>query len=86
MCLCAVKLWCTNQPNSLLTIDSRANICSVKFNPSSFRIAFGSAGMSLSVYLILCAVLFVCLILFVVVLTQFVVIDLIVCRPPRALL
>jgi E3 ubiquitin-protein ligase RFWD2 len=51
-----VKLWSTNQSGSVATIESRANICSVKFNPASFRIAFGSAGLSVFVGL-----LFVCL-------------------------
>lgn len=39
-----VKVWCTRQESSALTLDMRANICSVKFNPgSSHQIAVGSA-------------------------------------------
>ena len=30
-----VKIWCTNQEASVLNIDMKANICSVKYNPGS---------------------------------------------------
>eukprot|EP00173_Palmaria_palmata_P004059 Plantae.Rhodophyta-Palmaria_palmata.ctg4772.p1 GENE.Plantae.Rhodophyta-Palmaria_palmata.ctg4772~~Plantae.Rhodophyta-Palmaria_palmata.ctg4772.p1 ORF type:complete len:570 (+),score=118.34 Plantae.Rhodophyta-Palmaria_palmata.ctg4772:92-1711(+) len=39
-----VKLWSTNEPDSVLTIDNHANVCSVKFNPvRGEMLAFGSA-------------------------------------------
>lgn len=35
-----VKVWCTKQEASVISIDMKANICSVKYNPqSSFHIA-----------------------------------------------
>lgn len=40
-----VKVWCTKQEASVINIDMKANICSVKYNPgSSFYVAvsFGS--------------------------------------------
>ncbi|CAN6274273.1 unnamed protein product [Urochloa humidicola] len=41
---CKVKVWCTKQEASVITIDMKANICSVKYNPgSSFYVAVGSA-------------------------------------------
>lgn len=41
---CKVKVWCTNQEASVLNIDVKANICSVKYNPgSSLHVAVGSA-------------------------------------------
>lgn len=37
-----MKIWCTNQEASVLNIDMKANICSVKYNPgSSVNIAVG---------------------------------------------
>jgi len=39
-----VKIWSVNQGHSVATIDSKANVCCVKFNPESCNhIAFGSA-------------------------------------------
>jgi E3 ubiquitin-protein ligase RFWD2 len=39
-----VKLWSTNVPDSVLTIENHANVCSVRFNPVSVeKLAFGSA-------------------------------------------
>jgi E3 ubiquitin-protein ligase RFWD2 len=39
-----VKLWSTNERDSVLTIDNHANVCSVKFNPvRGEMLAFGSA-------------------------------------------
>ncbi|XP_024377012.1 E3 ubiquitin-protein ligase COP1 [Physcomitrium patens] len=39
-----VKVWCTRQESSALSLDMRANICCVKYNPgSSNHIAVGSA-------------------------------------------
>ncbi|NP_001145835.1 E3 ubiquitin-protein ligase COP1-like [Zea mays] len=41
---CKVKVWCTKQEASVINIDMKANICSVKYNPgSSFYVAVGSA-------------------------------------------
>uniref|UniRef100_A0A5B7BN95 Putative E3 ubiquitin-protein ligase COP1-like n=1 Tax=Davidia involucrata TaxID=16924 RepID=A0A5B7BN95_DAVIN len=41
---CKVKIWCTKQEASVLNIDMKANICSVKYNPgSSIFVAVGSA-------------------------------------------
>lgn len=41
---CKVKVWSINQPNSIMTMESKANICSVKFNPENSNfLAFGSA-------------------------------------------
>ncbi|MFS7934902.1 putative transcription factor WD40-like family [Helianthus anomalus] len=34
---CKVKIWCTRQEASVLNIDMKANICSVKYNPGSNR-------------------------------------------------
>jgi ribosomal protein S8E len=30
-----VKVWCTQQESSVINIDMKANICSVKYNPGS---------------------------------------------------
>lgn len=39
-----VKIWSTNMKPSVATLNGGANICSVKFNPSSlYNLAFGSA-------------------------------------------
>jgi len=39
-----VKLWSANMDSSIVTLNSNANICSVKFNPKSlYHLAFGSA-------------------------------------------
>ncbi|XP_021315079.1 E3 ubiquitin-protein ligase COP1 isoform X2 [Sorghum bicolor] len=41
---CKVKVWCTKQEASVINIDMKANICSVKYNPgSNFYVAVGSA-------------------------------------------
>ncbi|KAF9159850.1 coatomer subunit alpha [Actinomortierella ambigua] len=46
-----VKIWSTTQKSSAFTIDSKANICCVKFNPeSSHHIAFGSADHHIHYY------------------------------------
>ncbi|MFS8003557.1 putative transcription factor WD40-like family [Helianthus anomalus] len=37
---CKVKIWCTKQETSVVNIDMKANICSVKYNPgSSYHVA-----------------------------------------------
>ncbi|GAM19089.1 hypothetical protein SAMD00019534_022640 [Acytostelium subglobosum LB1] len=46
-----VKLWSTTARRSIATIESKANICCVKFNPSSSHlIAFGSADHHIHYY------------------------------------
>ncbi|GJM86991.1 hypothetical protein PR202_ga02900 [Eleusine coracana subsp. coracana] len=41
---CQVKVWCTKQEASVINIDMKANICSVKYNPgSNCYVAVGSA-------------------------------------------
>ncbi|KAJ6850407.1 E3 ubiquitin-protein ligase COP1-like [Iris pallida] len=41
---CKVKVWCTKQEASAFSIDMKANICCVKYNPgSSIYVAVGSA-------------------------------------------
>ena len=41
---CTVKLWSMGKLNSILSFSTRANICSVKFNPHSrYMLAYGSA-------------------------------------------
>ncbi|MFS8025821.1 putative transcription factor C2H2 family [Helianthus anomalus] len=46
-----VKIWCTRQEASVLNIDMKANICSVKYNPgSSFHVAVGSADHHIHYY------------------------------------
>ncbi|KAG9153201.1 hypothetical protein Leryth_025115 [Lithospermum erythrorhizon] len=48
---CKVKVWCTNQEASVLNIDMKANICSVKYNPgSSYHLAVGSADHHIHYY------------------------------------
>ncbi|KAH6754915.1 Transducin/WD40 repeat-like superfamily protein [Perilla frutescens var. hirtella] len=48
---CKVKVWCTKQEASVLNIDMKANICSVKYNPgSSFHVAVGSADHHIHYY------------------------------------
>ena len=40
-----VKIWSTETEHSVATIDGKANICCVKFNPENpYHLAFGSAG------------------------------------------
>ncbi|TPX40051.1 hypothetical protein SeLEV6574_g06822 [Synchytrium endobioticum] len=46
-----IKIWSTNQPRSVMSIDSRANICAVKFNPEvGHQLAFGSADHNIHYY------------------------------------
>ncbi|KAF9581221.1 coatomer subunit alpha, partial [Lunasporangiospora selenospora] len=46
-----VKIWSTTLKNSVCTIESKANICCVKFNPeSSHHLAFGSADHHIHYY------------------------------------
>ncbi|KAJ3695939.1 hypothetical protein LUZ60_001316 [Juncus effusus] len=48
---CKVKIWCTKQESSVINIDMKANICSVKYNPgSSMYIAVGSADHNIHYY------------------------------------
>ncbi|KAL3627435.1 coatomer subunit alpha [Castilleja foliolosa] len=48
---CKVKVWCTNQEASVLNIDMKANICSVKYNPGSgIHVAVGSADHHIHYY------------------------------------
>ncbi|XP_031130639.1 E3 ubiquitin-protein ligase COP1-like [Ipomoea triloba] len=48
---CKVKVWCLRQEASVLSIDMKANICSVKYNPgSSFHVAVGSADHHIYYY------------------------------------
>ncbi|XP_019170184.1 PREDICTED: E3 ubiquitin-protein ligase COP1-like isoform X2 [Ipomoea nil] len=48
---CKVKVWCLRQEASVLSIDMKANICSVKYNPgSSFHVAVGSADHNIYYY------------------------------------
>ncbi|XP_009769727.1 E3 ubiquitin-protein ligase COP1 isoform X1 [Nicotiana tabacum] len=48
---CKVKVWCTKQEASVLTIDMKANACSVKYNPgSSVLVAVGSADHHIHYY------------------------------------
>ena len=40
-----VKLWCTSRPHSIFKIDTKANVCSVRFHPvERHYLAYGSAG------------------------------------------
>lgn len=46
-----VKLWTLNQEHSIATLETKANICCVKFNPvSSCHLAFGSADQDVHYY------------------------------------
>lgn len=46
-----VKLWSTTQRYSTCTIETKANVCSVKFHPTnSYHIAFGSADHHVHYY------------------------------------
>lgn len=41
----SVKLWSTNLDNSVASIEAKANVCCVKFSPTSrYHLAFGCAG------------------------------------------
>ena len=40
-----VKIWSMNLKSSVMTIDSKANVCCVQFHPTNANLlAFGSAG------------------------------------------
>ncbi|XP_067941565.1 E3 ubiquitin-protein ligase COP1-like [Watersipora subatra] len=46
-----VKIWSTNSSRSILSIDAQANVCCVKFNPSSsYHLAFGAADHCVHYY------------------------------------
>lgn len=46
-----VKLWSLNQDHSVATLETRANVCCVKFNPTSaYHLAFGSADQDVHYY------------------------------------
>lgn len=46
-----VKLWSTNDDHSIATLEAKANVCCVKFNPkSSCHLAFGSADHDVHYY------------------------------------
>ncbi|KAJ3279932.1 RING finger and WD repeat domain-containing protein 2 [Borealophlyctis nickersoniae] len=46
-----VKIWSTNQKNSVVTVESKASVCSVKFNPEvNHQIVFGSADHHIHFY------------------------------------
>lgn len=46
-----VKLWYTNQERSVSSIEAKANVCCVKFNPESrYHLAFGSADHCVHYY------------------------------------
>lgn len=48
---CKVKVWSTRQETSVLNIDLKANICSVKYNPDSSNfVAVGSADHHIHYY------------------------------------
>lgn len=46
-----VKLWSANMENSVTSLEAKANVCSVKFNPMSrYHLAFGSADHCVHYY------------------------------------
>lgn len=46
-----VKLWNINQEHSIATLEAKANVCCVKFNPESrYHLAFGSADHDVHYY------------------------------------
>merc|ERR1711884_126891 len=46
-----VKLWSTNVGHSVASLEAKANICCVKFNPNScYHLAFGSADHCVHYY------------------------------------
>ncbi|KAL8575675.1 hypothetical protein ACOMHN_055864 [Nucella lapillus] len=48
---CKVKLWSTNAEHSVASLEAKANVCCVKFNPDSrFHLAFGSADHCVHYY------------------------------------
>lgn len=48
---CKVKIWSTKQEGSVLSIDTKTNICCVKYNPESSKfVAVGSADQHIHYY------------------------------------
>ncbi|KAK7094399.1 E3 ubiquitin-protein ligase COP1-like [Littorina saxatilis] len=48
---CRVKLWSTNAEHSVASLEAKANVCCVKFNPESrYHLAFGSADHCVHYY------------------------------------
>ncbi|XP_076454546.1 E3 ubiquitin-protein ligase COP1-like [Babylonia areolata] len=48
---CKVKLWSTNSEHSVASLEAKANVCCVKFNPESrYHLAFGSADHCVHYY------------------------------------
>ncbi|XP_025114545.1 E3 ubiquitin-protein ligase COP1-like isoform X2 [Pomacea canaliculata] len=48
---CKVKLWSCNVDHSIASLEAKANVCCVKFNPESrFHLAFGSADHCVHYY------------------------------------
>ncbi len=46
-----VKLWSTNVPHSVASLEAKANVCCVKFSPSSsYHLAYGSADHCVHYY------------------------------------
>ena len=46
-----VKLWSTNMSHSVASLEAKANVCCVKFNPNScYHLAFGSADHCVHYY------------------------------------
>ena len=46
-----VKLWSTNMSHSVASLEAKANVCCVKFNPSScYHLAFGLADHCVHYY------------------------------------
>lgn len=46
-----VKIWSTNMDHSITSLEAKANVCCVKFNPESrFHLAFGSADHCVHYY------------------------------------
>lgn len=46
-----VKLWSTNVHHSVASLEAKANVCCVKFNPSSsYHLAYGSADHCVHYY------------------------------------
>jgi len=46
-----VKLWTVNSPHSVASLEAKANVCCVKFNPGSpYNLAFGSADHCVHYY------------------------------------
>ena len=44
-----VKLWCSNNIRSIVSVPTKANVCSVRFSPKNrYHIVYGSAGTLLS--------------------------------------